>query len=112
MSSKSHNLPCLSGLQESTCVYTSGCAAPSSKAHTCCWLLDFQVILSKTIVRSSNRLRSQATKQKASRHMDEDERWRDLDMLLLRPGNITGPGFEPGPECRECLRDQVHECCK
>ena len=39
--------------------------------------------------------------------MDEDERWRDLDMLLTRPGNITGPGFEPGPECRECLRDQV-----
>ena len=39
--------------------------------------------------------------------MDEELRWRDLDMLLTRPGNITGPGFEPGPECRECLRDQV-----
>ncbi|KAK9824971.1 hypothetical protein WJX81_001255 [Elliptochloris bilobata] len=43
--------------------------------------------------------------------MDEDERWRDLDMLLMRPGNITGPGFDPGPECRECLRDQVHVLC-
>ena len=39
--------------------------------------------------------------------MDEGERWRDLDMLLTRSGNITGPGFEPGPECRECLHDQV-----
>jgi len=39
--------------------------------------------------------------------MDEDLRWRDLDMLLTRPGNITGPGFEPGPECRECLREQA-----
>lgn len=44
--------------------------------------------------------------------MDEDERWSDLDMLLTRPGNITGPGFEPGPECRECLRDQVLYCYK
>ena len=25
-------------------------------------------------------------------------RWRDLDYLLLRPGNIVGPGFEPAPE--------------
>ena len=46
-------------------------------------------------------------RQRAVLKMDEDLRWRDLDMLLTRPGNITGPGFEPGPECRECLRDQV-----
>lgn len=25
-------------------------------------------------------------------------RWADLDRLLLRPGNLVGPGFEPGPE--------------
>lgn len=25
-------------------------------------------------------------------------RWADLDRLLLRQGNLVGPGFEPGPE--------------
>jgi hypothetical protein len=25
-------------------------------------------------------------------------RWRDLDFLLLRQGNIVGPGFDPTPE--------------
>lgn len=25
-------------------------------------------------------------------------RWVDLDRLLVRPGNLVGPGFEPGPE--------------
>jgi hypothetical protein len=25
-------------------------------------------------------------------------RWRDLDYLLLRQGNIVGPGFDPAPE--------------
>lgn len=25
-------------------------------------------------------------------------RWRDLDRLLLRPGPLAGPDFEPGPE--------------
>lgn len=32
-------------------------------------------------------------------------RWRDLDYLLNRPGNVVGPGFEPGPEIREFLAD-------
>ena len=27
-----------------------------------------------------------------------DGRWRDLDRLFLRQGNVVGPGFEPGPE--------------
>lgn len=27
-----------------------------------------------------------------------ETRWQDLDRLLLRPGNLVGPGFEPGPE--------------
>lgn len=31
-------------------------------------------------------------------------RWRDLQMLLNRPGNLTGPGFEPGPELLEFLQ--------
>lgn len=29
---------------------------------------------------------------------DSSGRWVDLDRLLLRPGNLVGPGFEPGPE--------------
>lgn len=35
-------------------------------------------------------------------------RWRDLDFLLTRQGNVVGPGFEPGPEIREFL----HEGCR
>ncbi|KAF5195326.1 Nedd8-activating enzyme e1 catalytic subunit [Thalictrum thalictroides] len=31
-------------------------------------------------------------------------RWRDLDKLLLRPGNIVSPNFEPGPELRDDLQ--------
>mmetsp|Transcript_11925 Transcript_11925/g.16163 ORF Transcript_11925/g.16163 Transcript_11925/m.16163 type:complete len:436 (+) Transcript_11925:225-1532(+) len=36
----------------------------------------------------------------------EQARWKDLDRLLLRQGNLVGPGFEPGPEVKEVL----HEC--
>jgi hypothetical protein len=33
-----------------------------------------------------------------------DNRWRDIDRLLLRSGNFVGPGFEPGPEVsRLCM---------
>eukprot|EP00271_Cylindrocystis_brebissonii_P009693 TRINITY_DN2477_c0_g1_i1.p1 TRINITY_DN2477_c0_g1~~TRINITY_DN2477_c0_g1_i1.p1 ORF type:complete len:444 (-),score=58.52 TRINITY_DN2477_c0_g1_i1:452-1783(-) len=32
-------------------------------------------------------------------------RWRDLDRLLLRQGNVVGPGFEPGIEVREFLQN-------
>ncbi|KAJ7296577.1 hypothetical protein O6H91_Y114700 [Diphasiastrum complanatum] len=35
-------------------------------------------------------------------------RWHDLDRLLLRPGNLVGPGFEP---CAE-LRDLLQNDCK
>ncbi|PKA65020.1 NEDD8-activating enzyme E1 catalytic subunit [Apostasia shenzhenica] len=30
----------------------------------------------------------------------EPERWRDLDMLLARPGNIVSAGFDPSPQLR------------
>ncbi|XP_068663944.1 NEDD8-activating enzyme E1 catalytic subunit [Aristolochia californica] len=33
-----------------------------------------------------------------------NDRWRDLDKLLLRPGNLVGPNFEPSPELREDLQ--------
>lgn len=38
--------------------------------------------------------------------MDEtaEQRWRDIDALLTRPGNLVGPGFEPGPELRQFLQ--------
>jgi len=36
--------------------------------------------------------------------MDAPERWRDLQCLLNRPGNLTGPDFEPGPEILEFLQ--------
>jgi hypothetical protein len=33
-----------------------------------------------------------------------DNRWRDIDRLLLRSGNFVGPGFEPSPEVsRLCM---------
>lgn len=32
-------------------------------------------------------------------------RSRDLDKLLLRPGPLVGPNFEPGPELRDDLRE-------
>jgi ubiquitin-activating enzyme E1 C len=38
--------------------------------------------------------------------MDDGERWRDLDVLLTRQGNLVGPGFEPGPECREFIQGE------
>ncbi|KAH8948435.1 hypothetical protein BDL97_11G093400 [Sphagnum fallax] len=34
-----------------------------------------------------------------------ENRWRDIDRLLLRSGNLVGPGFEPGPELREALQN-------
>ena len=33
-------------------------------------------------------------------------RWRDLDLILTRPGNLVGPGFEPGPEVREFIQSE------
>jgi hypothetical protein len=33
--------------------------------------------------------------------MAMEGRWQDIDRLLLRDGNLAGPGFEPGPEVRE-----------
>lgn len=36
---------------------------------------------------------------------DMEGRWRDLDYLLTRQGNVVGPGFEPGPEIRDFLQD-------
>ncbi|KAF4350198.1 hypothetical protein F8388_013619 [Cannabis sativa] len=35
----------------------------------------------------------------------QPSRSRDLDKLLLRPGNLVGPSFEPGPELREDLKE-------
>lgn len=35
----------------------------------------------------------------------EHARWRDLDKLLSRPGNIVGPGFEPSPQLRQEIGD-------
>lgn len=40
--------------------------------------------------------------------MELEGRWQDLDRLLTRPGNLVGPGFEPGPE----LRDFLHSDCR
>mmetsp|Transcript_25356 Transcript_25356/g.83349 ORF Transcript_25356/g.83349 Transcript_25356/m.83349 type:complete len:436 (-) Transcript_25356:758-2065(-) len=37
----------------------------------------------------------------------EEKRWTDLDRLLLRSGNLVGPGFEPGPETKELLHDHI-----
>ena len=37
--------------------------------------------------------------------MEPDDRWRDLQFLLKRPGNVVGPGFEAGPELLEFLRE-------
>ena len=37
--------------------------------------------------------------------MELEGRWRDLDYLLTRQGNVVGPGFEPGPERREFLQN-------
>jgi hypothetical protein len=39
------------------------------------------------------------------------ERWADLDKLLMRPGNLVGPGFEPGPELREFLQVWLRAVC-
>jgi NEDD8-activating enzyme E1 len=38
--------------------------------------------------------------------MEELEgRWRHLEYLLTRQGNIVGPGFEPGPELLDFIRN-------
>jgi len=40
--------------------------------------------------------------------MEQEElegRWRDLDYLFNRPGNLVGPGFEPGSHLRQFLRE-------
>ena len=36
-------------------------------------------------------------------------RWRDLDVLLERNGNIVGQDFEPGPELRQFLNEQCRQ---
>ncbi|KXZ49874.1 hypothetical protein GPECTOR_19g325 [Gonium pectorale] len=38
--------------------------------------------------------------------MDDAERWRDLDLLLARPGRLVGPGFEACPELRAFLQSE------
>lgn len=42
---------------------------------------------------------------------DGQDRWRDLNMLLTRPGNITGPGFEPDPALLEFLQNDARVLC-
>lgn len=44
-------------------------------------------------------------------NMEDAERWKDLDKLLSRAGNVTGPGFEPSDELRPFLRDDVRILC-
>lgn len=41
--------------------------------------------------------------------MDDDlqGRWQDLNRLLLRSGNLVGADFEPGPELRESLQNDI-----
>ena len=36
----------------------------------------------------------------------EGGRWRDLELLLTRPGNLVGPDFEACPELLEFLRSE------
>ena len=36
---------------------------------------------------------------------DTNARWRDLDTLLTREGNLVGPNFAPGPHVREFLAE-------
>ena len=43
--------------------------------------------------------------------MDAPGRWKDLDFLLNRSGNITGPDFEPDPAVREFLHDSCRVLC-
>ena len=43
--------------------------------------------------------------------MDVPGRWKDLDNLLNRSGNITGPDFEPDPALREFLHDSCKVLC-
>ena len=43
--------------------------------------------------------------------MVEMERWRDLDMMLTRPGAITGPGFEPSDELRPFIAENIRVLC-
>ncbi|KAL3137662.1 hypothetical protein ABBQ38_004937 [Trebouxia sp. C0009 RCD-2024] len=43
--------------------------------------------------------------------MDVPGRWKDLDFLLNRSGNITGPEFEPDPAVREFLHDSCRVLC-
>lgn len=42
---------------------------------------------------------------------EEAGRWRDLERLLTRPGNIVGPGFEPAEELRPFLQNDVRVLC-
>eukprot|EP00976_Prorocentrum_cordatum_P017360 349467-Prorocentrum_minimum.AAC.1 len=35
-------------------------------------------------------------------------RWKDIDNLLLRDGNLVGPGFEPGESVKEIVHDMLH----
>lgn len=37
----------------------------------------------------------------------ENARWRDLDKLFTRPGNLVSPSFEPRKELREDLQEYV-----
>ncbi|XP_051126940.1 NEDD8-activating enzyme E1 catalytic subunit [Andrographis paniculata] len=39
--------------------------------------------------------------------VSQPSRSRDLDKLLLRPGHLVGPNFEPGEELREDIKEYV-----
>lgn len=38
-------------------------------------------------------------------------RWRDLDLLLTRQGNLAGPDFEPSPDLREQILGDIRVLC-
>ncbi|KAI3871545.1 hypothetical protein MKW92_008667 [Papaver armeniacum] len=41
----------------------------------------------------------------ANPDFESNGRWRDLDKLLLRPGNLVNENFEPGPQLRSDLQE-------
>ena len=43
--------------------------------------------------------------------MEAAARWRDLDMLLTRSGNIVGDGFEPSTELRDFMQNDSRILC-
>ena len=88
-----------------TCAACGHRNAPLTKLRTASIISSRRILVIKGSHTSSGSCFARPQTRRAA--MELEGRWRDLDRLLERQGNLVGPGFEPGPEIREFLQNDA-----